>query len=145
MSPKFVLRSGSEAQRRHDDRRWGTDASYKQRKDAIDRNGLLAWLRVEKCSGGLLAVNVFPVTGEVDLALWRPWQLHVSVAYEGEYTEAQFEALRRALDRRLHRFRFKKFTSGGTGELRPDDRVWLAVSPLHARGWYRDRPIHMSF
>ena len=145
MAPKLALRSREEAQRHQDAKRWGTDAAYEQRKGALDRCGLLAWLRVEKCSGGLLAVNVYPVAGEVDLALWRPWQLHVSVAYEGEYTEAQFEALRRALDRRLHRFRFERFTSGGTGELRSDDRVWLAVSPIHAGGSYGRRPIHMSF
>ena len=145
MAPKLVSRSRAKAERRHDAKRWGSDAAYEQRKGALERCGLLAWLRVEKGSGGLLAVNVYPVAGEVDLALWRPWQLHVSVAFAGEYTEAQFEALRRALDRRLHRFRFEKFTSGGTGELRSDDRVWRAVRPIHARGWYGDRPIHMSF
>ena len=145
MAPKLALRSRAEAERRHDAKRWGSDASYEQRKGALKRNGLLAWMRVEKCSGGLLAVNVYPVAGEVDLALWRPWQLHVSVAYEGQYTEAQFEALRRALDRRLHRFRFRWFTSGGTGELRFDDRAWRVVSPIHAGGSYGRRPIHMSF
>ena len=145
MAPRFALRSGAEAQRLHNTKRWGTDAAYEQRKGFIDRNGLLAWLRVEKCSGGLLAVNVYPVEGEVDLALWRPWQLHISVAYEGEYTEEQFRVLQRALDRRLHRFVFERFTSGGTGELRSNDRVRQAVLPIHAGGSYGRRPVHMSF
>ena len=141
----FVLRSCVEAQRRHDFKRWGSDTSYEQRKLTLERTGLLAWLRVDKCSGGLLTVNVFPVEGETDLALWRPWQLHISVAYMGEYSEAEYNALRRALDRRLHRFVFARFTSGGTGELRSDDRVWQVVRPIHARGSYSRRPIHMSF
>ena len=144
MSPKFVLRSRVEAQRLYDSKRWGTNASYERRKDFLDRNGLLAWIRLE-WSGELLVANVYPVAGETDLALWRPWQLHVSVAFRGELPDGDIARLRRLVDKRLFRIKFRDFGSGGSGEIARDDPLYTAVRPFHARGWYGKRPLHMSF
>ena len=144
MSPKFLLRSRVDAEKRYSQKRWGDDAGYETRKTSLERQGLLAWIRLE-WDGELLVANVFPVDGEVDLALWRPWQLHVSVAFRGEVSEAEVARLKRLVDRRLFRIRFHNFGSGGSGDIAVDDPLYRALRPVHARGWYGRRPLHMSF
>ena len=113
MSPKFILRSRAEAQQRHDAKRWGTDLAYNARKSSLERQGLLAWVRLEY-SEDLLVANIFPVTGETDLALWRPWQLHVSVAFRGELPDQGVDQLRLAVVRRVFRIRCVHFGCGGS-------------------------------
>ena len=144
MAPKFLLRSWADAEKRYNHKRWGRDAGYDVRKTSLERQGLLAWVKLE-WDGELLAANIFPVEGEVDLALWRPWQLHVSVAFRAEVSEAEVAHLRRLVDRRLFRIRFRNFGSGGSGDIAHDDPLYSALGPVHARGWYGKRPLHMSF
>ena len=144
MAPKFLLRSRADAEKRYIQKRWGGDAGYESRKTSLERQGLLAWVRLEY-DDELLAAKIFPVDGEVDLALRRPWQLHVSIAFRGEVSEAEVVHLRRLVDRRLFRIRFRNFGSGGSGNIAPDDPLYRALGPVHARGWYGRRPLHMSF
>ena len=144
MAPKFLLRSRADAERRYSQKRWGGNAGYESRKTSLERQGLLAWVKLE-WDDELLAAKIFPVDGEVDLALWRPWQLHVSVAFRGEVSEAEVAHLKRLVDRRLFRIRFRNFGSGGSGNIAPDDPLYIALRPFHARGCYGKRPLHMSY
>lgn len=144
MAPKFQLRSRAEAQRRYDAKRWGSDDSYNARKSSLERQGLLAWIRLE-WSGELLAANVYPVAGETDLALWRPWQLHASVAFRGELPDEDVDRLRQLVNGRLFRIHFGRFGSGGSGEIARNDPLYRALRPYQARGHYGRRPLHISF
>ena len=144
MAPRFVLRSAAEAQRRYDSKRWGCNGGYATRKTSLERQGLLAWTKVEYMDK-LLAITVHPVAGEVDLAIWRPWQLHVSIAFKGELAEEEVEQLRGLVHKRLFRIRFHRFGSGGSGELHPTSALYRLVRPYQQQGYYAKRPLHMSF
>ena len=140
--PKFVLRTA--AQREWRLRFGDDDASYWRRHDQLMRAGFLVWMRLELLDN-LWAVALKPVDGEVDLALQRWHQLHISIAFVGEVTEAEMEELGKVINNRLCRVRFKRFGSGGTGELHPAQWLAQALKPYHQRGWYSDRALHISF
>ena len=144
MAPRFILRSAAETQRRYDSTRWVRNAGYSSRKSSLERQGLLAWTKVVWMDE-LLAVTIHPVAGEVDLALWRPWQLHVSIAFKGELAEEEVEQLRGLVHKRLFRIRFHRFGSGGSGELAPTTPLYRLARPFQQRGYYAKRPLHMSF
>ena len=110
--------------------------------------GLRCACRVEVLDGGLIAVALSPDEGQPELrsAERRGFPLHVSLAFESEAAPEDVEALRERWGGRTHTFRFCRVGWGGGAELAADDELRLdpAARRMKERGWYSDRPFHIS-
>jgi hypothetical protein len=124
-------------------------ADWEARFARLVEDGLPARLSLELSPGwhegeaGLWVLNVEPL---VDPLLWAPREFggyHISLAQEGAVTVAELAAIHRDFHDRAVTLRFWERHCSIlvlAGEL------WShpAVSAAHARGWYSDRPLHIS-
>ena len=124
-------------------------ADWDDRFAALLRDGLPAVLAVELSPGrageaGLWVVNLHPLAAP---ERWAPrdfgWVYHLSIAQDGAVTDDELADILAELDGREVTVRFGErhggylTVVGALGE-------HPAVRSAHARGWYSDRPLHVS-
>jgi hypothetical protein len=125
-------------------------ADWEERFAALLRDGLPARLSVELSPAwqegeeGLWILHVHPAA---DPAMWAPrdfgWPYHLSIAHEGEVTAAELESIRAAFHGRSLTLRFGE-RAGGYLTVVGEVAAHEALSAAHSRGWYSDRPLHIS-
>ena len=136
----------------------GWHSEWRSRFDRLMGQGLEATIRVH-CSKwtaeeeGLWVIAIEPVASQ---ALWAPrfgvggapgpGDYHISLCEESAMDADALARLKERYDGKRTTIRFGGGpTSGGTllvaGDLSEDQDVRAA----HARGWYADRPLHVSF
>ena len=80
----------------------------------------------------------------------RNFPLHLSIAFRSDFRDGiAEEAVQRLRARWAGEWtilRIRRYTSGGTVELAADELIAMDddVAWLHSRGYYRDRPMHVS-
>jgi hypothetical protein len=121
-------------------------ADWEARFDLLVDVGFPALLRLELSAGapGLWVLSVQPLAPP---ALWAPrdfeWGYHVSIAEEGVPTAEELRRIRADFDGRVLTL---QFWHRQNSTLLVAGVLWCheAVSAAPARGWYRDRPLHLS-
>jgi hypothetical protein len=124
-------------------------ADWEERFARLAEDGLPARLTLELSPGwqgeaGLWVLNVEPL---MPPALWAPrlapHRYHISIAQEGAVTVAELAAIHRDFHDRVVTLRFWE-RHGSILVLAGALWSHAAVSAAHARGWYADRPLHVS-
>jgi hypothetical protein len=125
-------------------------ADWEDRFDGLVRVGLPARLTLELSPGwhegeaGIWVLNVEPMVAP---ALWAPrlapHRYHISIAQEGAVTVAELERIHADFHGRALTLQFWE-RHGGYLVVAGAPWSHPAVSAAHARGWYSDRPLHIS-
>ena len=130
---------------------WYSD--YNQRKERLLRDGLLVLVRGAHVDADTGFAAVYLEANEGDLLrsnTERGFDLHITLGYAADYGRGVAEECAAIINKRwrgrLVRLRVGWVGSGGSAQLAEDDElasddyiVWL-----HSRGWYSDRPLHVS-
>jgi hypothetical protein len=134
---------------------WGVandwHADWEDRRDAILERGLPVLIEGAVLEGDFLSVHL-----EIDEAhLIRPhsargFKLHVSIGYRGDwgdgFAESGAEGINLRWSGREVVLKIAWFGSGGTAFLAEDEPLALDydLAWLYARGYYRERGLHVS-
>jgi hypothetical protein len=123
-------------------------ADWEERFARLVEDGLPArlWLELSPGWRGEAGLWVLAVQPLVDPARWAPREFggyHISLAQEGAVTAAELEAIHRDFHGRSLTLRFWE-RHGGYLVVAGGPWSHPAVSAVHARGWYADRPLHLS-
>jgi hypothetical protein len=126
---------------------WRED--WEERFARLVEDGLPAHLALELSPGhvGEAGLWVLAVQPLADPARWAPraapHRYHLSLAQEGAVTVAELAAIHRDFHDRVVTLRFWE-RHGSVLVFAGAPWSHPAVSAAHARGWYSDRPLHLS-